>query len=61
MDANRGCSGIESISGKVLLAVTNKFLDNSHSINCLQSRCPFLCKIQVNELNPQHFFKFDDN
>ncbi|MBI3284810.1 MAG: hypothetical protein HYZ65_08180 [Burkholderiales bacterium] len=41
------------MSGKVLLVLTNAFLDNSHSINHLRRSLPFLCKIQVKS-NKRH-------
>ena len=47
IEANRSCSGVESMVGKDLFVLTNVFLNNSHCTNHLQCSLPFLCKIQA--------------
>ena len=42
IEANRSCSGVESMVGEDLLVLANVFLNNSHCTNHLRCSLPFL-------------------
>ena len=47
IEANRSCSGVESMEGKDLLALTSGAVNNPHCNKHLRYFLPLLCKIQV--------------